>query len=173
MKRRQWGLLLALAGGCGGRDERPPAWDYISPAILQPNCATVSCHSRAQAAAGLDFSDPDRGYKSLTQLWVWVVDPNGTPESGCRKVDGRVVCQRPHRPMVTPYNPAQSRLVQLLRGHAAPRMPPDRPLFEADVALIERWIELGAERTVRCDDVAPVSGAQAIAVFTCDGATGQ
>jgi hypothetical protein len=127
--------------GCGA-DDRPAEWGYISPVILQPSCATVSCHSRASAAAGLDFSDPERGWTSLMGLKVWIVDPQGT--NNCRTIDGQVVCQRDFRPLVTPYNPEQSRLVNMLRGRGASLMPPDRPLPEADIHLIERWIRVGA-----------------------------
>jgi len=137
-----------LATGCGNKDDRPAAWEYISPAILQPNCATASCHGPAAAVSGLDLSNPDRGYTSLTALWVWVVDPQGTAENGCKAFDGIVACQRNHRPLVTPYDPSQSRLVSMLRARNAPRMPPDRVLPEADIELVERWILNGARRTI-------------------------
>jgi hypothetical protein len=48
------------------------------------------------------------------------------------------------RPLVTPYDPAGSRVVNMLRARDAPRMPPDRPLPEADIELVERWILNGA-----------------------------
>jgi hypothetical protein len=147
-------LLGGLAAGCGLTDPRPAAWEYISPAIFEPNCATSSCHSRAAAVAGLDFSDPDRGYTSLTQLWVWIVDPNGTLAEGCRPMDGKVFCQRQHRPLVTPFDPAQSRVVNMLRAQSAPRMPPDRPLPEADIRLVERWILNGARKSLTATDAA-------------------
>jgi hypothetical protein len=143
-------VLGAGLGACGGEDDRPATWEYISPVILQPTCATASCHSRAAAAAGLDFSDTRRGYVSLTSLWVWIVDPAGTPAAGCRVIDGRTVCQRDRRPLVTPFDPTQSRLVQMLRGRNAPRMPPDRPLPEADIRLVERWILDGARACAHC-----------------------
>jgi hypothetical protein len=104
----------AVAAGCGA-DTRPASWEYISPVIFQPNCATSSCHSRAAAVAGLDFSDPERGYLSLTGLKVWVVDPQGT--NGCMMWNNTtVVCQRNFRPLVTPYNPEQSRIVNMMRA---------------------------------------------------------
>ena len=114
---------------------------------MQPSCATVSCHSQAAAVSGLDFSTPDRGFISLTGLWIWIVDPLGTPASGCRMRDGTVVCQREHRSLVVPFDPAQSRLVHMLRADGAPRMPPDRVLAEADIRLIEEWILAGATET--------------------------
>src|SRR5205085_12183531 len=111
---------------------------------MQPSCATVSCHSRAAAVAGLDFSDPERGYTSLTKLKVWIVNPDGTAEDGCKNIKGVVVCQRGFRPMITPYNPEQSRIINMMRGRNAARMTPDRPLTEASIALVERWIRNGA-----------------------------
>jgi hypothetical protein len=118
----------------------------------------VSCHSRAAAVAGLDFSDPERGYTSLTKLKVWIVDSAGTPENGCRNIMGNVVCQREFRPMVTPFNPEQSRIVNMMRARNAARMPPDRPLPEASIALIERWIRNGAVNDGPMD-VKPVTDA--------------
>src|SRR6185369_9485119 len=138
-------MLLVGAGACGSYDGRPPDWEYISPLILQPNCATASCHSRAAAVAGLDFSDPDRGYISLTRLRYEIVDRYATGE-GCSPEHETVVCRGAYRPLVTPYDPAQSRLVYLLRRNTPPRMPPDRPLLESDIRLIENWILLGAPR---------------------------
>jgi len=137
---------MLLAASCG-QDTRPATWEYISPIIFQPTCASGSCHSPSAALAGIDLSTPDRGYTSLTELWVWIVDPKGTPEQGCRVMDGTVLCQRNHRGLVVPYVPSQSRLVNLLRAQNAPRMPPDRPLSEGDIQLVERWILAGAPRT--------------------------
>src|SRR5262249_42517771 len=150
-------LLLAL--GCGA-DDRPAVWEYISPVIMQPNCASASCHSRAAAAAGIDFSDPDRGYTSLTALKTWIVDPSGT--TGCRPMAGTVVCQRNFRPLITPYNPEQSRLVNMLRARGAERMPPDRPLNQADIELVERWISNGAVYHQRRDGGAARDGSPGI-----------
>ena len=123
----------------------------MSPAIFQPSCATQSCHSQAAAVAGLDFSDPDRGYESLTALWVWVPDPTAMDLStlSCGTSGGQQVCEQRVRPLVTPYDPNESRLVNMLRARGASRMPPDRPLPEADIALVERWILNGATRNPR------------------------
>jgi Planctomycete cytochrome C len=121
--RASWriGLLgvLGFAGGCFGQnDDRPAAWSFISTAITQPNCATGSCHGPAAAVAGLDFSSADRGFTSLTGLSM--------------------------RPLVVPFDPTQSRLIQMLRGRDVLQMPPDRALPEADIRLIEGWILAGA-----------------------------
>ena len=135
-----------LAAGCGTKDDRPAAWGYISPAIFQPACAASSCHSRGVAQSGVDFSDPDRGYASLTASWF--VDPMGTTDDGCEawEAKGTVVC--PGKPFVIAYDPGQSRLVSMLRARGAARMPPDRPLPEVDIRLVESWILDGARETV-------------------------
>jgi hypothetical protein len=139
-----WVAVLG-AGGCGSVDNRPAEWAYISPALFQPNCATTSCHS-------------------LTGLWVWVVVTDGgvSPPAGvpCATINGTFVCEQQLRPLVTPYDPAGSRVVDMLRARNAPRMPPDRPLPEADIELVERWILNGACRTgLSCND-APVAAAR-------------
>jgi hypothetical protein len=136
-------LLGVSASACKSYDGRPLEWEYISPVILQPNCATASCHSRAAAVAGLDFSDAERGYISLTRLRYQIVDRYATGET-CAPSHETVVCRGGYRPLVMPYNPQQSRLVHILRKATPPRMPPDRPLIEEDIKLIEGWILIGA-----------------------------
>ena len=126
-------LATVMTGACGGEeDTRDPVWGYISPAIIQPNCATSSCHSKAAAVAGLDLSTVNNGYISLVQLKL---APRGT---------GANMFEAP-RPMVSPGNPAESRVMHMLNADGARRMPPDRPLAGADVELIERWILNGAK----------------------------
>lgn len=138
---------VALGGAsCAKADDRPAVWTYISAELFQPNCATASCHSSGRAVSGLDFSDPGRGYQSLTGLKVWIPDPNGTIGGDCLTVDGTVYCER-DRVLVVAFDPSQSRLVNMLRARGAPRMPPDRPLPEADIALVESWILDGARQT--------------------------
>jgi hypothetical protein len=119
--------------GCGGLDDnRPPEWSYISPAIIQPNCATSSCHSRGAAVAGLDLSTADAGFKDLREQNLPMV-PNAPMGRGSVP-----------RQLIIPGNPSQSRVVNMMRAFGAARMPPDRPLAEADIALIEEWILRGA-----------------------------
>ena len=154
VNRAPWLTLagaVALGGsvGCRQGDNRPADWAFISPAIFQPNCATTSCHSPAAAVSGLDLSTPENGYASLTKLWVWVVVPpdGGTPPAPgtpCAIQNGTKVCEYQERPLVTPYDPAGSRVINMLRARNAPRMPPDRPLPELDIELVERWILNGA-----------------------------
>ena len=125
-------LSVVVMGACGGEENRPATWSYISPAIIQPNCATGSCHSRAAAVAGVDLSEKTEGWKSLRNQHL----PGGRASS--------YPAEQPARPLVTPGNPTESRLLNMLRGIGANRMPPDRPLAEADIDLIEAWILKGA-----------------------------
>lgn len=139
--------LGAAVAGCGQVDNRPAEWAFISPAIFQPSCATPSCHSPAASVSGLDFSTADNGYASLTLLDVVIVpfaDGGGTNGlAPCPPPDEMQKCKP--RPLVTPYDPAGSRVVNMLRARDAPRMPPDRPLPEDDIKLVERWILNGAQ----------------------------
>jgi hypothetical protein len=114
-------VAVALLAGCGnGIDDRPAKWSFISAAIIEPSCATESCHSAATDRAGVDLSNRNTGYNSLVSRHFVV--QCGTP----------------------PCDPKQSELVYLLRAQGAARMPPDFPLPEVDVQLIEAWIAAGA-----------------------------
>jgi hypothetical protein len=131
--RRALGILMMItvvaSAACGGADDsRAATWGFISPVIIQQNCATSSCHSQASAVAGLDLSTVENGYTSLLNLKLPVRASQGEKA----------------RTLVVPYDPDESRLVQMLRARGARRMPPDRPLPEADIALVERWILAGA-----------------------------
>ncbi len=106
-------ILLALAGGCGSSpDERPPKWSFISATIIEPSCATVNCHSAITHQGGVDLSARAIGYQTL-------VDGNYLTNDG---------------------DPSTSNLINLLNAVGSTRMPPDNPLPEADIVLIENWI---------------------------------
>jgi len=110
------GAVVAALAGCGtAADDRPPQWSFISPAIVEPSCATANCHSALAQRAGVDLSTPKVGYQTLTD-----------------------------RHFVVGSDTAQSSLLFLLRAQGTNRMPPDFPLPEADIALIEHWIANGA-----------------------------
>jgi hypothetical protein len=109
---------LLLACGADG-DARPAQWSYLHAAIVRPSCATASCHARSARAGDLDLGTSAAAYQALL----------GGVERG---------------PFVTPRDPARSRLVYLLEGRETLRMPPDQPLPQADIELIERWILAGA-----------------------------
>src|SRR4051794_25485199 len=113
-------LLVALVAvavvGCGGTtDDRPPQWSFISPAITEPSCATVNCHSAIAQKAGVDLHDRAAGYATLVG-----------------------------RGFVDTANPDGSAVVHMMRGEGSLRMPPDEPLPNADIELIKSWIASGA-----------------------------
>jgi hypothetical protein len=109
------GLLGALAGCGSATDDRPARWSFISPAIIQPNCATASCHSDIAQRAGVNLSDIAKGYSSLVD-----------------------------RHFVIPGSADTSEVIALMHAVGARRMPPDFPLPEVDIQLVAAWINAGA-----------------------------
>jgi hypothetical protein len=47
-------------------------------------------------------------------------------------------------PVVVPGKPDESRLIEAVRYKGDLQMPPDKPLAEAQVAILEKWVQLGA-----------------------------
>src|SRR5204863_498585 len=43
------GAVVLLLSGCNAADERPATWEYLSPVVFEPTCATGSCHGPASA----------------------------------------------------------------------------------------------------------------------------
>lgn len=102
----------AFTAGCGSeKDERPADWSYIYPAIIEPNCATASCHSRFAEKSGVDLSNINEAYDQMTL-----------------------------RHFVVPKQPGQSGLMNLLNAAGVRRMPPDFALPRTDIDLISHWI---------------------------------
>ncbi|WP_326523907.1 hypothetical protein [Sphingomonas sp.] len=120
--------LMATLAACDDASDRPADWGYVHAAILEPSCATARCHSKAAAQAAVDLSTSAAAYAVLT---------------------GRV-CGAPPLPgepignFVRPGHPESSRLMYLLRGERTTIMPPDVPLPDGEIAVIERWILEGA-----------------------------
>jgi hypothetical protein len=127
------GLCAALAicgaaafiTGCGGADDRPAKWSFIAPAIIEPNCATVSCHSSVAQRAGVILDSKARGYDILTSRGFVVRCQPG--DTACQDVAADT-----------------SEIIVLMRGQGSPRMPPDFALPASDIDLIARWITNGA-----------------------------
>jgi hypothetical protein len=112
------GVLAALcsAAGCGSADdERPITWSFIYPAIIEPSCATASCHSDFTQRAGVNLGTSQAAWNQMTM-----------------------------RHFVAPGDPANSEVIYLMRGQGARRMPPDFALPEVDVHTVELWIGAGA-----------------------------
>ena len=127
MKASLAALAFTLVG-CSTADDRSTDWNYVHPAIIRPSCATAMCHSKLGSQAGLDLSTPAAAYVAFT---------------------GKV-CNSPDRPgepngnLVVPGHPALSQLVHILRGDGGRIMPPDVPLPDSEIQIIENWILDGA-----------------------------
>ena len=121
--------LVGCFAGCGGADNRPAKWSYIAPAIIEPNCATVSCHSAVAQRAGVILEPAQTAYNTLTARHFVVTCPTD-PDAGTTCMDMAV---------------GTSEILFLLRGQGSQRMPPDQALPEADIHLIQTWIADGAQ----------------------------
>jgi hypothetical protein len=121
------GILLS-SGGCDTAADRSTAWSYIHSSIIRPSCTTSACHSKLGSQGGVDLSTPDAAYLLLTG-------------HGC---DAPEVAGSPPGNFVRPGHPEASELVYLLRGEGGTIMPPDVPLPDAEIEIIERWILEGA-----------------------------
>ena len=125
----RWAWLLFVCAGCDTADERPATWSYVHAAIIAPSCATASCHNKVSSAAGLDFSTRTSAYAFLVGRTCDAPDPPGEAVGN----------------FVFPYDPDRSTLLYLLRGDQRNVMPPDQPLPEVEVELVERWVLEGAQ----------------------------
>lgn len=125
------GLLLASLIGiaaCDTAEDRPSDWAYVHTAILRPSCATAQCHSEIASQAGLDLSTPESAYLFLVGR-------------GC---DAPALPGEPERNFVHPGHPESSQLMYMLRGESIAIMPPDVPLPDVEIEIVERWILEGA-----------------------------
>jgi hypothetical protein len=117
--------------GCGGtQEDRQPQWSFISPAIIEPSCATVNCHSAFTHQGGVDLSNSAIGYQTLVGSPLVTTDA-GTSTGGMSYY-------------VYPGFPQYSSLITLMNATGSIRMPPDNPLPQADIQLISDWIQQGA-----------------------------
>ncbi len=120
--------IVALAS-CDQAGDRTSDWGYVHTAILRPSCATSGCHAALSALGGVDLSTPDRAYTQLTGRSC------GEPPTS----------DQPTSDFVRPGHPETSQLVYMLRGDGTDLvMPPDLPLPEVEIAIVERWILEGA-----------------------------
>jgi hypothetical protein len=110
-----WPCLFA-AGCAGDPNDRPATWSYIHAAIIAPNCATSSCHSKLAQTASVELDDRDIAYSVLID-----------------------------RAYVVPGDPGCT-LMSLLDGDERQRMPPDAPLPADDIELVRAWILAGAAK---------------------------
>jgi hypothetical protein len=116
-------LACAALGACADVEDRPASWSYIHATIIEPNCTTSNCHTDISRAAGISFDDPDDGYLALA---------------------GVACGSGPANDLVVAGEPGLSKLLYLLRGIEIGIMPPDVPLPDTEIELVEIWIREGA-----------------------------
>lgn len=130
MYRLIWLPALALAlAACGtDNDQRPRTVEYITEAVLAPNCGNAQCHSSFRNAEGYAFDTVERAQQSLVGLVGAIgLDSKNEPQGDA----------------------ASSFLVTVLT-RSVDRMPYDQPLPQPDIDLIKRWIDYGAPGAM-CD----------------------
>jgi hypothetical protein len=144
------GLLAALSSGalfsgCGGETEvRPPQWSYIYPAIIQPSCATASCHSSFTTRAGVNFGYSDEAwFQMVCRHFVVKCFNVGDPDPCSTDPNAKIMTASSADCSTNAV--AQSQVINQLSAQGASRMPPDFPLPNADIRLIEAWITAGAQ----------------------------
>ena len=120
--------LVVLVASCDSAGDRPTDWAYVNTAILRPSCATAACHSRLGSQAGIDLSTPETAYVFLTGRVCGAPELPGEPVGN----------------FVRPGHPESSQLIYMLRGDGIAIMPPDVPLPDVEIEIIERWILEGA-----------------------------
>jgi hypothetical protein len=125
--RNAW-IFVVIALGCDSADERSASWTYLHPAIIVPSCATSGCHAKVSSIGGNDLSTPTSAYTMLVGRTCDAPELPGEPELS----------------FVRPFDPDGSQLIHMLRGDETLRMPPDVPLPQVEIDLIERWILDGA-----------------------------
>ena len=119
MVRLVLAAVVALAGCTQTDNDRPATLQYITEAILQPNCGQYTCHSSFKKAKGYAFDTVEAAKASLGSS-----DPNA-PQ------------------LINTSDPQSSFLYQVLTRKVK-RMPYDAPLPNKDIDLILTWIEDGA-----------------------------
>jgi hypothetical protein len=142
------GALGMFVQGCGSPDPdntvRPAQWSFIYPAIIQPSCATASCHSDFTRRSGVNFGYSDEAYYQLTCRHFVVTCPTAGMPDPCSTTNP------PALAMTDPSCPGRavddSQLLHQLRADGAPRMPPDFALPDVDIDLIAKWIQNGAKQ---------------------------
>jgi hypothetical protein len=121
-------LVIATAivvMGCGAEDDRSRNLDYITEAVLKPNCGSAVCHSSFRQAKGYVFDTIDAARASFQRDEILMLPSD--PEQR-DSVAGLVVNLTTELPK-------------------APRMPYYEPLPDADVELIRHWLHDGAAGT--------------------------
>ncbi len=114
--------VIALLVGCEA--DPPDRWSYLYEAVVAPSCTTSACHSELAASGSVELHDRDLAFATLTGRACG----DAAPPTG----------------YVNPADPRESLLSILLRREGPTGMPPNRPLVEDEILLVESWMKRGA-----------------------------
>jgi hypothetical protein len=115
-------VLVISASACGTTtDDRPATLANITESILKPTCASAECHSSFVQQSGYDFENV-KGARASFQYDSDLVDIEHIGD--------------PDQPPALILDLTREQLNK-------PRMPYDAPLPNADVDLIQQWLEAG------------------------------
>ena len=119
--------MVAALGACGTEDdERPATLEVVTLTVLAPNCGQVQCHSTTTRTKGLAFDTVEEA--RLTLIYELFI------HTAVMGVDGTAV---------------ENDLMNPIRANGKERMPPDSPLADEDIALIQTWLNAGAPGLVQ------------------------
>lgn len=124
-----WLPAIALAACGTENDQRPRTVEYITQAVLAPNCGNAQCHSSFRNEEGYAFDTVEKAQQSLAGGLVGTISLNNRDEA---------------------EGDAASSFLLTVLTRTIDRMPYDQPLPDPDRELIERWIDFGAPGA-QCD----------------------
>lgn len=107
-----------------------PTLDQIQAAVFTPTCATSTCHSASNQAAGLSLADADTSHSELVSEF--------SNQTGQMNVM-----------LVAPNDPDNSYLIRKMENAAGITgnvMPPSGSIPQSDIDQIRQWIMDGAPR---------------------------
>lgn len=114
--------VLVLIAGC--ETEPPDDWSYLYETVIAPSCTTSACHSQLTASGSVELDARDTAFATLTGR---ACDDTSAPTG-----------------YVDAADPRASFLSILLRREGPTGMPPNRPLVEDEILLVESWMQRGA-----------------------------
>ena len=138
MVRLALALALALAACGTTTDDRPRTIEYVTEAILAPNCGDAQCHSTFRQSRGDVFDTVEGARESLIRNGLIVFDYPPPPTPG-----------------YDPDHPENAQLIQWITqtdplGLGIGRMPYDHPIPNEDVTFLEEYIRESAPGA-QCD----------------------
>ncbi len=121
---------LATLWACEPTEAPPPSFERVVQEVFEPSCATTGCHSATSGAGDL-FLAGERAFESATDAVC--SDPQARALGLARVVPGQPGASFLYLKMTDP-------------GNMGAIMPPADSLTAQEIALVEAWIEAGAER---------------------------